>query len=109
MLQEINDVLEGIVDGITREEFDRALAQVKASYIMGLETVAARASYIGRNELVEGRQISSDEVLEKLDSLVPDDIGRLASQIIGNPHRALSVAGDIKKRDFYKSFLPCLD
>lgn len=108
VLQEIHDVLSGVSQGITKEEFDRASAQVKASYIMGLETVAAQASYAGRNELFEGRQIESGEVIRELDNLTPEDIGELARQILNSPKRALSVAGEIKQDTFYAPFLPDL-
>ena len=72
---------------------------------MGLETVAAKASFAGHSELFEGRQITSEEILENLNALTRDDIDRLASEILGNPARALSVAGNTKGRSFYTPFL----
>ncbi|MDD2363126.1 MAG: pitrilysin family protein [Oscillospiraceae bacterium] len=105
VLTEINNVLKGLLDGVTEEEFDRARAQIKASNIMGLETVAARASFAGHNELFEGRQITSEEILDNLNSLTRSDIDMLAADVIGNPARALSVAGNTKSRSFYKGLL----
>ncbi|MDD3833470.1 MAG: pitrilysin family protein [Oscillospiraceae bacterium] len=105
VLTEINEVLKGMLDGVTAEEFDRARAQIKASNIMGLETVAARASFAGHNELIEGRQITSKEILENLNALTRSDIDNLAAEVIGSPARALSVAGNTKSRSFYKNLL----
>lgn len=105
VLAEINEVLKGLANGVTEEEFDRARAQIKASNIMGLETVAAQASFAGHSELFEGRQITSEEILENLNALTRGDIDRLASEILGNPARALSVAGNTKGRSFYTPFL----
>lgn len=105
VLTEINAVLDGVAQGVTDEEFARALAQVKASHILGLETVAAQASWAGHNELYEGRQIDSSEALAHLDALTREDVNVLAADIIGCKDRALSVAGDTKSRAFYTPFL----
>lgn len=107
VLLEIDAILRGVAQGVSEEEFARALAQVKASYVLGLETVAAQAAYVGRNELLEGRAIGSAEVLASLDALTPADIGALADALLGaGVPRALSVAGDVKERTFYTPFLP---
>lgn len=103
VLSEIRGVLDGLTHGVTAEEFERALAQIKASHIMGMETVAARASFAGYNELYEGRQVESDEVLRRLDALAREDVNRLAREMLGNPARALSVAGDAKEPAFYET------
>lgn len=108
VLSEINSVLKGLESGVTAEEFDRALAQIKASSIMGLETVAAKASFAGHNELFEGRQITSEEMLQNLNALTRSDIDSLAHDILSESKRALSVAGNVKKRSFYTSFLPSI-
>ncbi len=105
VLRELLAVLDGITGGITQEEFERALAQVKASHILGLETVASRSSWVGHNEMFAGREIDSAEVLEHLDALTLEDVNTLAAQIIGRGSRALSVAGDVKPREFYDRFV----
>ena len=103
-LSEIRRVLDGLAGGVTEEEFLRAKAQVKASYIMGMETVASRATYIGRNELIEGRAVEPEEVLAQMDRLCPDDIGRLAEQLLAGPW-ALSAAGPVLDREAYTAYL----
>lgn len=105
VLTEILAVLRGLPGSVTEEEFARAHAQVKASFILGLETVAAQASYIGRNELLEGRAVDPAEVLAALNRLTVRDINALAEELLADPRRALSVAGDVKTREFYAPFL----
>lgn len=104
VLREIYAVLDGLRGGVTEEEFLRARAQVKASHIMGLETIAAQASYVGRNELLLGRNVSSDEVLEALDALTLDDVNRLAADLLGGRQAALSVVGAVRDRAFYAPY-----
>ena len=107
VIEEINAVLDEVLqNGITEAELERARAQVKASHIMGLETVASKASLAGHTELFEGREYDSDETLRRLDALTKADIDTLAGDILGSGKRALSVAGDAKAKSFYKPFLP---
>lgn len=105
VLKEITEILEQISHGVTDEEFERARAQVKASATMGLETVSAKATFLGHSELFEGREITCDEMLENLNRLTREDVDRLAAEILGGNKRALSVAGKVKKRAFYAPFV----
>ena len=59
VLREIRHILDGLCHGeaITPAELERARAQIKASVILGMETVASRAYYAGQNELFSGREI----------------------------------------------------
>ena len=104
VLSEIQGVLRALPGSITDEEFERARAQVKASFILGLETVASQASYIGRNELLEGRAIPPEEAIAALEKLTKEDIEALAADLLGDPRRALSVAGEIHAAAFYDPF-----
>ena len=105
VLGEIRDILAGLAQGIGEEEFLRARAQIKSSFILGLETVAARATYVGRNELLEGRSIRETEVLSALDQLEPRDIERLAARLLQNASWALSAAGKVESKEMYLPFL----
>ena len=102
VIREIRDVLAGFSAGISRDELDRARAQVKASYILGLETVEARASYEGRTALFHAAELSPDEVLERLDALELDDIDALAAQVLVPEKTALAAAGRVKPSKAYR-------
>lgn len=105
VLGEIRSILSSVAEGITEEEFLRARAQVKSSYILGLETVAARATYAGRNELLENRTLPAEDVLKELDSLTPADVNELAKTLLTSDNWALSVAGAVKEEASYLSFI----
>ena len=64
-------MLDGLLDGVTEPEFQRAKAQVKASYILGMESVAAKAANLGRCELTFGRSLPDEEVLAALAAAGP--------------------------------------
>jgi len=103
VLREIDAVLADIMRDITSDEFERARAQVKASLIMGMETVSSKAGHIGRMELFEQRQREPSEILDALDALTLSEVRALASELFSTP-RAVSVAGDIKSQEFYAPF-----
>lgn len=103
-LAEIRAVLRDAAAGLTEEETARARAQVKASYILGMESVAARASAAARSLLLFGRVIGEDEVLAGLDAVTREGIARLAEETFTGP-AALAAAGPVKSEGFYRSFL----
>lgn len=70
-------MLDGLLDGVTEPEFQRAKAQVKASYILGMESVAAKAANLGRCELTFGRSLPDEEVLAALDGVTRDEVDAL--------------------------------
>jgi len=103
VLHEIDAVLDDITRNITGDEFERARAQVKASIIIGMETVSSKAGHIGQMELFEQRQREPSEILAALDALTLSEVNALANELFNAP-RAVSVAGDIKSQEFYAPF-----
>ncbi|MCI8553470.1 MAG: insulinase family protein [Clostridiales bacterium] len=104
VLQEIRGVLDSFSAGVTQAEFERARAQVKASYILGMETVEARASYYGRGLLFGDRENDPVRVLERLDALTPGDVDALAQQLLPPEAWSLAVAGATREPSFYDGF-----
>jgi len=63
---------------ITQAELDRAKAQSKASYLMGLENTSNRCERLGMHLTSYGRVIDGKEVTDKIDAVTIDDIHKLA-------------------------------
>jgi predicted Zn-dependent peptidase len=106
-LAEIRRVLAGLRDGtdpIRPEEFLRARAQTKAAVILGRETVAAKAYYMGHNELFAGREIPEREVLDALDQVTLEQLQSLARDVFAAPC-ALSAAGGVLAPPKYEKIL----
>lgn len=62
-------------------------------------------TYVGRNELLEGRAVEETEVLAALDRLEPRDIERLAARLLQNAPWALAVAGKVEDREAYLPYI----
>lgn len=64
--KEIEDVLK---NGLTDTEVARSLSQMRASYIMGQESVSGRMQNLGRNMLLYGKIYSPEEILKGIESI----------------------------------------
>ena len=49
-------------EGMSRSEFEQARAQMRAGYILGLESTSSRMSAMGRRLLLQGAPQSEEEV-----------------------------------------------
>jgi predicted Zn-dependent peptidase len=104
-----NENLEQVVDlilkefgrmkqeGLTSGEIERAKEYMKGTTVLGLESTAARMSYIMRSEFYYDRIVTIDEVFDKIDKVTNDDIIRLANQYFRDEYLTLAVIGDIEE------------
>lgn len=106
-LAEIRKTLSGLWDGsdpVSPEEFLRAKAQTKAAVILGMETVASKAYYMGHNELFAHREIPEREVLDAIDRVSLDQLRELAHEVFTSPC-AFSAAGGVLSAPKYEKIL----
>lgn len=96
VLREIRHILDGLCHGeaITPAELERARAQIKASVILGMETVASRAYYAGQNELFSGREIPVREMLGRFDAVTLEQVQSLVGETFSGPW-AYAAAGPV--------------
>lgn len=80
--QEIDLVLK---EGVGEEEFRTAVAQLRGSYTLGLESTSSRMSSIGRGKLLFGRAKSEEESLAAIDAVKREDVLRVAAAALNAP------------------------
>lgn len=68
-------------EGPGRGELERTKQQLKTDLVLSLESTSARASRLGRHELLIGRTASTDEVLAGIDAVRAEDLVRLAERL----------------------------
>jgi len=85
-------------EGLSERELAIAKGQLKGSTVLGLEDSGARMGRLGRSQLVHGHVAPIDELLERIDALDLDDIGRVAARLAGE-ERALAAIGPFGKND----------
>jgi predicted Zn-dependent peptidase len=64
-------------DGISLQELNDNRDQLKGSMLLGMENVASKMSRLAKNEMHHGRQITTEEVLRRLDAISRDDVMRM--------------------------------
>ena len=86
---------------IGEEEIGRARAQLKAGLLMSLESSAARIEQIGRQMLIFGRPLSSDEVIAKFDAVDAAALARAAARLARVDRPAVAAIGPIDRLESY--------
>ena len=97
---EILNTLKNIKCGVKESEFNRAKEQLKSGTLMGLESNASIAGFMGRNELLRNEISSEDELIKNIDSVTISDVNKVADEIIDLENYSISVVGPVKKEDF---------
>ena len=78
-------------EGMTRDEFMMAREQLKAGYILGLESTSARMQSLGRRLLLLGNTRTETEVIDRVNAIDFDSTNALMHKILSAPHSAALV------------------
>ena len=91
LIDTIDATLRDIVtNGITHEELTNAKEQLKASVVLGIESMETRMSRNGKAELIFGRHKTIDEVIAGVDAISMEACDRLI-QTIFTKERATAI------------------
>ena len=99
-LDEVLDLsLEALRDAVkadvSNEELLIAKEQAISSILLGLESSSARASTLARQEIIHGRRISPDEVVEKVRAITPEQLREIAQKYFRSEVLALGALGNL--------------
>jgi len=92
----MNELRRIKAEAISEEELRRNKDQLKASLMLNLESTSSRMSALAQQEMNFGRFISPDEIIERVDAVTAEEIGRLANEIFRADAIAATVHGDLK-------------
>lgn len=96
---EIQKLLE---NGVTEKEFTMSKAQLKGSFILGLESAYNRMSALGHNQILLGRIIPPEDTIAAIEKVTMDDVMETARRILTGP-RAYAVVG--RKAEKYLQYM----
>jgi predicted Zn-dependent peptidase len=78
---------------VGKDELTKAREYLKGRLLLRLEGTGSLATWLGGQELLTGRILEPDEIIEKLDAITPDDIMRVASDTYARqPLRMAAIA-----------------
>jgi len=69
-------------EGISEIEVDNAKEQLKGSFVLSLEGTNARMSHNGRNELILGKHLTVDEIIDQIDQITLEQVNSLIRQTL---------------------------
>jgi len=91
-LSALRDVVR---NSVSEEELRIAKDQAISSILLGLESSSARASTLARQEIIHGRRISPDEVIQKIRDITPDQVREIARTYFKSESVALGALGNL--------------
>jgi predicted Zn-dependent peptidase len=84
---------------LSEAEIERGKGQMRGATVLGLEDAGSRMTRIGKSEIAYGDVIGVDEVLARIDAVTPEEVARMADEILDRP-RCLTVVGPFGDHDF---------
>jgi len=89
-LAELRELCTTIVPAV---ELQRAKDHLKGSLMLGLEGTSSRMSQLARQEIYFGRHFTMDEMLKSIDSVVAEDLLRVARDLFREGAQVATVVG----------------
>ena len=103
VLEQIDIEIKKLLDqGLTEKEFTMSKAQLKGSFILGLESAYNRMSALGHNQILLNRVIPPEETIAAIEKVTMDDVAAVAQRILTGP-RAYAAVG--RKAEKYLQYM----
>jgi len=93
----IEEVENLIIKGIDGSELSKSKEQLKGNYMLGLESTNSRMNSIGKSELLLGYILTPEEVLDKIDEINEETVGRIIGKVFNIDRVSLAAVGGFKK------------
>jgi predicted Zn-dependent peptidase len=84
-----------ITEKVSTDELKLAKDQAISSILLGLESSSGRVSSLARQEIIHGRRISPQEIIEKLEEVNVEDLQQVARKFFTNESLALGALGNL--------------
>jgi predicted Zn-dependent peptidase len=91
----LNELRRVVQEPVSQEELRIAKDQAISSILLGLESSSARASTLARQEIIHGRRISPDEVIEKIRQITLEELQEIARTYFNSETIALGALGNL--------------
>ena len=97
--------LSRIKTGVPEEELDRARELAKGRLLLRMEDTRAVAGWGGSQELLHEHVLTVDEVVEKVDAITTEDVGRIANEFLVLDKLNLAVVGPYRSDRQFQTLL----
>jgi predicted Zn-dependent peptidase len=90
---------------VPAEELEKARALAKGRFVLRLENPQGLTMFGLTREVLEGKAVEPDEVLEGLDAVTADDVQRVAQDVIGSNGVNLALIGPLEDEARFEALL----
>ena len=94
MAEELRDIRR---NGISREEFLRGKEQARGSFILDMESPHAHMETIGRTALLQKREYTEAQILEKMDCVTIEQVEAVIPVVLDETNLCAAFAGRVGK------------
>jgi predicted Zn-dependent peptidase len=91
----LSELREVVRNNVSDEELRIAKEQAISCILLGLESSSARAATLARQEIIHGRRISPDEVIEKIRNITVDELQEVARTYFRSETISLGALGNL--------------
>ena len=98
----IADEFHKMIEYVSDEEVARAVAQIKAGILMSLESTTSRMEQLGRQQMIFGRHVPREEVLDKINQVNADAVQKCAERLLTDSRLSIGAIGPLDNLDDYQ-------
>jgi predicted Zn-dependent peptidase len=92
-------------EGVLKEELLKTKEQLKANYILGLESTSSRMNSIGKSLLLLNRVQTQEEILGKIDEITQNSIEKIMDRVLDFEKLSMVVVGAMNQQIDFKDYL----
>jgi predicted Zn-dependent peptidase len=89
------ELRRAVREPVSSDELQLVKDQAIASILLGLESSSVRAGALARQEIIRGRRITPDEIINRLEAVTIEDLERVARAYFTTDGMALGALGDL--------------
>jgi len=95
----IIDQISKLKEQISEAELRKAKEIVKGRLVLGLESSRNVAAWLGAQELLTSRILTTDEVISLVEAITIEDLKRVAQQLLTSEKLNLAIVGPVKEEN----------
>jgi len=89
------ELRRAVREPVNDDELNLAKRQAISSILLGLESSGARVGALARQEIMHGRRISPDEIIQRIEAVTREDVQRVAQACFTTESLALGALGNL--------------
>jgi len=90
----LNELRRAVREPVSADELQLAKEQAISTVLLSLESSSARVGALARQEIVHGRRISPDEIIQRVNAATREETLRVAQECFTSPRLALGALGN---------------